>query len=74
VGLALIAPLLHDDDIADVGEALDPDSSVAMILFEHTWANRLRSALVDAGAELIDSLRIAPEAIDRAQRELARTA
>jgi len=67
------APLLHDDDIADVGEALDPGTSVAMILFEHAWANRLRSALVEAGAELIDSLRIAPEAIDRAQRELART-
>jgi uncharacterized membrane protein len=30
--------LLHDDDIEDVGEALEPGSSVAMILFEHTWA------------------------------------
>lgn len=66
--------LLHDDDIIDVGEALEPGTSVAMILFEHTWANTLRSALIEAGAGLIDSLRIAPEAIDRAQLELSRTA
>jgi uncharacterized membrane protein len=64
-------PLLHDDDIADVGEALDPGSSVAMVLFEHTWANAFRSALVGAGAELIDSLRIAPEAIEAARVALA---
>jgi uncharacterized membrane protein len=56
--------LIHDDDIADVAEALDPGSSVAVVLFEHTWANGFRRALVEAGGELIDSFRIAPEAID----------
>jgi uncharacterized membrane protein len=56
--------LIHDDDIADVAEALDPGSSVALVLFEHTWANDFRSALVDASGELIDSFRIAPETID----------
>jgi uncharacterized membrane protein len=59
--------LIHDDDIADVAEALDPGSSVALVLFEHTWANGFRRALVEAGGELIDSFRIAPEAIDAAQ-------
>jgi hypothetical protein len=38
-----------------------------MILFEHTWANRFRGALLDAGAELIDSLRIPPGVIELAQ-------
>ena len=56
--------LIHDDDIADIAEALDPGSSVALVLFEHTWANGFRRALVDAGGELIDSFRIAPETID----------
>jgi uncharacterized membrane protein len=59
--------LIHDEDIADVAEALDPGSSVALVLFEHTWANGFRRALVEAGGELIDSFRIAPEAIDAAQ-------
>jgi uncharacterized membrane protein len=56
--------LIHDDDIADVADALDPGSSVALVLFEHTWANGFRRALVDAGGELIDSFRVAPETID----------
>ncbi len=64
-------PLLHDDDLADVGEALAPGSSAAMVLFEHTWANELRSALIEAGGELIDSLRIAPEAIEATRAALA---
>ena len=64
-------PLLHDDDLADVGEALAPGSSAAMLLFEHTWANEFRSALIEAGGELIDSLRIAPEAIEATQGALA---
>ncbi|MEE9177986.1 MAG: hypothetical protein V3U46_06115, partial [Acidimicrobiia bacterium] len=59
--------LLHDDDIEDVGEALEPGSSVAMILFEHAWANEFRRALVGAVGELIDSLRIAPETIEAAR-------
>ena len=64
-------PLLHDDDLADVGEALAPGSSAAMLLFEHTWANEVRSALIEAGGELIDSLRIAPEAIEATRGALA---
>ena len=64
-------PLLHDDDLADVGEALAPGSSAAMVLFEHTWANEFRSALIEAGGELIDSLRIAPEAIEATRGALA---
>jgi uncharacterized membrane protein len=59
--------LIHDEDIADVAEALDPGSSVALVLFEHTWANGFRRALVGAGGELIDSFRIAPDTIDAAR-------
>lgn len=64
-------PLIHDGDIEDVGEVLDPGSSAALILFEHTWANEFRSALVNAGGELIDALRIPPEVIEAAQLALA---
>ena len=60
-------PLIHDGDIADVGEGLEPGSSVALVLFEHAWANEFRRALVEGGGEQIDSFRIAPESIDAAR-------
>jgi uncharacterized membrane protein len=63
-------PLLGDADIDDVGEAMEPGSSAALILFEHTWANEFRTALLDAGGELIDSLRIPPELVAEAQAVL----
>lgn len=57
----------------DGGEALEPGSSAAMILFEHTWANGFRDALVDAGGELIDSLRIPPKLVEAARDDCAWT-
>jgi uncharacterized membrane protein len=66
--------LLHDGDIEDVGEALVPGSSAAIILFEHSWATEFRTALVDAGGELIDSLRIPPELVEAAQAAAAEEA
>ena len=59
-------PLIHDDDIGDVGEALEPGTSVAMVLFEHAWAAEFRRAVAESGGELIDSFRIEPETIDDA--------
>ena len=64
--------LIHDDDIEDVGDALAPGSSVAVILFEHAWAADFRRALAESGGELIDSMRIAPGAIDDALAALGR--
>lgn len=69
--LGMPEPLIHDGDIEDVGEVLDPGSSAALVLFEHTWANEFRNALLDAGGELIDSFRIPPEVIEMAQLALA---
>ena len=42
-----------------------------MLLFEHTWATEFRTALIDAGGELIDAFRIAPEAVEAARGVLA---
>ena len=68
--VSVATPLIHDGDIDDVGEVLDSGSSAAIVLFEHTWANDFRNALVDAGGELIDSLRIPPRVIESAQSAL----
>jgi uncharacterized membrane protein len=56
--------LLADEDIEDLGAELEPDSSAAILLFEHTWATKFRDAVAGSGGELITSIRISKEAID----------
>lgn len=56
--------LLSDEDIADLGADLEPESSAAILLFEHVWATKFRDALVDSGGELIASIRIPKEVVD----------
>jgi hypothetical protein len=76
---AAFMPLLHDnssgligeDDIEDVGEALEPNSSAALLLYEQLWAIRFRDALLDSGAELLDLFRIPGEVVDEALAEAA---
>jgi len=58
--------LLGDEDIEDVAEVLEPNSSAALLLFEHAWAAELRTAILNSGGELVDWLRIPPEVLDGA--------
>src|SRR6478736_2228824 len=48
--------LLSDEDIEDLGAQLEPNSSAAILLFEHLWATRFRDALVNSGGELVASI------------------
>jgi hypothetical protein len=68
-----VSGLLADEDIEDLGEDLDPDSSAAMLVFEHVWATRFRDALIDSGGELLASIRVPKEVVDEvvAARESA---
>jgi uncharacterized membrane protein len=56
--------LLSDEDIEDLGAELEPNSSAAILLFEHLWATRFRDAVVNSGGQLVASIRIPKEAID----------
>lgn len=56
--------MLAEEDIADLGAALEPDSSAAILLFEHLWATKFRDAVLDSGGELIASIRIPKQAVD----------
>jgi uncharacterized membrane protein len=58
--------LLGEDDIEDVGEALEPNSSAALLLYEQLWAKRFRDAVIDSGGEVIDRMHIPAEAVDEA--------
>ena len=56
--------LLSEEDIADLGADLPPNSSAAILLFEHVWATRFRDAVLDSGGEMLAAIRIPKEAID----------
>ena len=56
--------LLADEDIEDLGADLPPDSSAAILLFEHLWATKFRDAVLGSGGELLASIRIPKEVMD----------
>jgi uncharacterized membrane protein len=56
--------MLSDEDIEDLGAALEPSSSAAILLFEHLWATKFRDAVVGAGGELVESIRIPKDVVD----------
>ena len=56
--------MLSDEDIEDIAVALEPNSSAAILLFEHVWATKFQQAVLGAGGVLIDSIRIPKEVVD----------
>ena len=56
--------MLSDEDIEDLGADLAPNSSAAILLFEHVWATKFQQAVVGSGGELLASIRIPKEVVD----------
>jgi hypothetical protein len=50
--------MLSDSDAEAFAEALEPGSSAAALVFEHTWFKPLRDELLDSGGVLIADMRI----------------
>ena len=55
--------LISEEDVEDLAEALEPNSSAAILLFEHTWAIPFRDALANSGGQLVVRLPITEEAL-----------
>jgi hypothetical protein len=58
--------LLSEDDTKEIAELIGPDSSAVILVFEHTWATRLRDAIVNAEGELVFSERIPRDVVEQA--------
>ena len=67
-------PLLTEQDIAKIGEQLEPDCAAGVLVIEHVWARNVKQAIADAGGFLVDDGRIHPEKIEAAMAELQQTA
>jgi uncharacterized membrane protein len=63
---AEIGDLVNSDDLAAVGEELEPNSSAAVLVWEDVWATRLRDAITASSGELLDMQRVPLAVIDAA--------
>ncbi|MPY92099.1 MAG: hypothetical protein GEV08_03245 [Acidimicrobiia bacterium] len=68
-----VGGFIGDEDIAHAAEALEPDSSAALLVWEDTWATPLVEALRGSGGVLIEGSRIPHDLVEAAEAELAST-
>lgn len=62
--LERVEGLVSDEDVDELTATLPPDSSAAVLVFEHTWAIPLRDAIVRGGGELVANLRIPASVVE----------
>jgi uncharacterized membrane protein len=62
--------VLNDEDLDLAAETLEPDSSAALILWEHRWAARVAQAIRDAGGRIIAGERVPDEIVEQALADL----
>jgi hypothetical protein len=62
--------VLNDEDLELAAETLEPDSSAALIVWEHRWAARVAQAIREAGGRIITGERIPDEIVERALADL----
>ncbi len=55
--------LVSDDDVDQLADGLDPNSSAAILVFEHTWAKPLRDSIVASGGVLAADFRVPGPAV-----------
>ncbi|MGH9118073.1 MAG: DUF6325 family protein, partial [Acidimicrobiales bacterium] len=58
-----VGELLTDEDLALAAEALEPNSSAALLVWENVWARRVATAIRAAGGEVIMNERIPHEVV-----------
>ncbi len=63
--------LISDEDVEELAASLEPNSSEAILVFEHTWAKPLRDAIVASGGVLADNFRVPGMVVDEILDALA---
>jgi hypothetical protein len=59
-----VTGMLTEEDVQYFSAALGPNSSMAMLLFENTWATKFRDAVLNAKGEMVLNERIPKQVID----------
>ena len=63
--------VLNDEDLELAAEALEPDTSAALLVWEHRWAARVAQAIRDAGGRIVAGERVPDEVVEQAVADLA---
>ena len=66
-----IDDLLNNHDTMLAAAMVQPNSSAALLVYEHVWATRLRDAVVNAGGRLVDNGRIPADVVEAAMTPMA---
>jgi hypothetical protein len=59
-----IGGVISNEDIEHAAEALEPNSSAALLVWEDLWAKPLMEALIDSNAVLLEGARIPHDLIE----------
>jgi hypothetical protein len=58
-----LAVLLAEENVAEIGESLEPGIAAAVLVWENTWAAPFGSAVRRSGGQLVTSGRIPTQAL-----------
>ena len=59
-----VGGIISEEDIAHVAEALEPNSSAALLIWEDVWATEFAVAVRDSGGVLLEGARIPYEIVE----------
>lgn len=65
-----VGGLLNEEDLISTAEALEPNTSAALLVWENVWARDVKQAIINAGGELVAFERL-PHEVVAAAREWA---
>lgn len=66
-----VGGIISEEDIEYAADALEPDSSAALLIWEDTWAIPFVEAMRNSGGVLVDGARIPHDLIEASLGELA---
>jgi uncharacterized membrane protein len=61
---ATVTGLLSNDDIRDIGELIDNNTSAGLLVLEHLWATKLAQAITNAKGKVVLNRLLMPELVD----------
>ena len=66
-----ISGLINQEDVAYAADALEPNTSAALLVWEDTWATEFAEAVWNAGGVMLEGARIPAALIETASTDLA---
>jgi hypothetical protein len=69
-----VSGLFNEDDLQDAADALEPNTSAALLVWENVWARRTAQAMRDAGGVVLAFERLPHEVVQAAREYVLQAA